>query len=110
MGWQQQRQVFWERQIAEWAQSGQSVSKWCAERGLNRGRFYLWRRRLGPAENGSSKPLSFHPLPQARPTDFSAPSQELEIRIGSARVMVSRDPDPSTLRCVLQVLGEGWCG
>jgi len=110
MGRHQQRRDFWERQIAEWAQSGQSASTWCAERGLSPGRFYLWRRRLRSDGDGSPKPLTFRPLLPERPTDPSGQPSGLEIRIGTARVMVSRDADPTMLRCVLQVLGEGWCG
>lgn len=106
----QQRRDFWERQISEWAQSGLSVSAWCAERGLNRGRFYLWRGRLRSDGDSSPKPLTFRPLPHGRSTVPSVSPQELEIRIGTARVVVPRDADPATLRCVLQVLGEGWCG
>ncbi|MGC8541895.1 MAG: IS66 family insertion sequence element accessory protein TnpA, partial [Phycisphaerae bacterium] len=32
----QQRRDFWERQIAEWSQSDQPASAWCAERDLSR--------------------------------------------------------------------------
>ena len=106
----QQRRDFWERQIAEWSQSGQPASAWCAERGLSRGRFYLWRRRLRANRDSSLKPLTFHPLPQTRSVDPSGQPPGLEIQVGTARVMVPRDADPATLRCVLQVLGEGWCG
>ncbi|MGC9161905.1 IS66 family insertion sequence element accessory protein TnpA, partial [Acidithiobacillus sp.] len=94
MGWHQRRRDFWERQIAEWAQSGQPASTWCAERGLSPGRFYLWRRRLRSNGGGSPKPLTFHPLPQARPTEPSEQPPGLEIRVGTARVLVPRDADP----------------
>jgi hypothetical protein len=63
MGRHQQRRDFWERQIAEWAQSGQSASTWCAERGLSPGRFYLWRRRL--RSDGDA--------PQAADLSFTSP-------------------------------------
>ena len=56
----QRRQAYWQGKIKEWAQSGQPVSAWCAERDVSPGRFYLWCRCLQEC-NGRHPDLPYQP-------------------------------------------------
>jgi transposase-like protein len=82
------------------AASGQSVSAFCAERGLTEQSLYSWRKRLSdPA------PVSFALVTTGRPDPGPPAPLELE-RDAGRRLRIPCGVDAATLRTVLTVLRE----
>lgn len=94
------RSEYWRDLIQQQAASGQSVSTFCAERGLTEQSLYSWRKRLS-----EQAPVSFA-LVTADRTDRS-PSAPLELELNMGRwLRIPCGVDAATLRTVLTVLRE----
>lgn len=57
------RDQFWQDTIAAWKESGQSVTAFCAARGLGESTFFAKRRELTRREQSSNAPTSPAPNP-----------------------------------------------
>ena len=94
------RSEYWRGVIQQQAVSGQSVSAFCAERGLTEQSLYSWRKRLGdPA------PVSFALVTTDRSDRRPEAPLELELSAG-CRLRIPCGVDAATLRTVLTVLRE----
>jgi hypothetical protein len=106
------RSDFWRDLIQQQAGSGQSVSVFCAERGLTEQSLYYWRKRLNLSKEAS---VSFA-LVTADPSGGKdtggkdtggKDTAPLELELGSGQVLrIPRGADAATLRTVLAVLRE----
>jgi transposase-like protein len=68
--------------LAALARSGQSVSAFAAEHGLDPQRLYQWRRRLGKAE-----PITFREVTVRPSLVVDAPGARFEIALASGEVI-----------------------
>jgi transposase-like protein len=94
------RSEYWREVIQQQAASGQSVSTFCAERGLTEQSLYSWKKRLS-----EQAPVSFALVT----TDRTDRSQSIPLELdlgGSRRLRIPCGVDAATLRTVLAVLGE----
>lgn len=94
------RSQYWRDVIQRYAASGQSVSAFCAERGLTEQSLYSWKKRLGEQE-----PVSFALVTTDRPDRSPSAPLELEFEAGR-RLRIPCGVDAATLRTVLIVLRE----
>ena len=94
------RSDYWRDLIQQQAASGQSVSAFCAQRGLTEQSLYYWKKRVS-----KEVPVSFALVT----TNGSARTQgaplELEFSCGQ-RLRIPCGVDATTLRTVLAVLRE----
>jgi transposase-like protein len=94
------RSQYWRDVIQQQAASGESVSAFCAERGLTEQSLYSWRKRLS-----DQTPVSFALVTTGR-TDQS-PSAPLELELDAGRrLRIPCGVDAATLRTVLAILRE----
>jgi transposase-like protein len=94
------RGQYWRDVIQQQAASGQSVSAFCAERGLTEQSLYSWRKRLS-----EQSPISFALVTTGR--SDPSPSAPLELELDSGRrLRIPCGVDAATLRTVLAVLRE----
>lgn len=94
------RSQYWRNVIQQQAGSGQSVSAFCAERGLTEQSLYSWRKRLS-----DQAPVSFALVTTERPDQSPSAPLELELDAGR-RLRIPCGVDAATLRTVLTVLRE----
>lgn len=94
------RSQYWRDVIQQQAASGQSVSTFCAERGLTEQSLYSWRKRLG-----EQTPVSFALVTTGRTGQSPSAPLELELDAGH-RLRIPCGVDAATLRTVLAVLRE----
>jgi len=100
------RDQFWRETIAAWKASGQSVTAFCAARGLAEATFYVKRRALDRHTHDSTRSA-----PPAGPT-FAAvrviPDPTVEILVpGGVTLRVPIGADPAAVaRLVLALRGE----
>jgi hypothetical protein len=95
------RSDYWRDLIQQQAASGQSVSAFCAQRGLTEQSLYYWRKRMN-----KEVPVSFALVTTSGSARTqSAPPLELEFN-GGQRLRIPCGVDPTTLRTVLAVLRE----
>jgi hypothetical protein len=94
----------WRQLVSEQSASGQSVSKFCFERGLSCGQFFAWRRRLREAESARFVALELSPVVEARwPATMS--NRAIEVRLVRGRSLVVEPGfDAHHLRALLSVL------
>jgi transposase len=91
--------------IAALERSGQTVSVFAAEHGLDPQRVYLWRRRLGEAERTTFQEIVVRP--QAAPLDRDAQSASFEIVLPSGAVIrVPTSFEAAALIRLLEVLAQ----
>ncbi len=90
----------WQRLVSEQAESGQTVSAFCQERGLGRQSFFAWRKRLSQAEQ-----KQFVEVTAAKPAVEPARSNGIEVRLRNGRsLMVEPGFDASHVRALVAVL------
>jgi transposase-like protein len=89
----------WAALIASQPSSGQSVRAFCGEHGVSEHSFYMWRKRLRPAQR-----VAFALL-EAAPTAASASPWTLELALAGGDVLrIANGADPATLRHILGAL------
>ena len=96
------RSDFWRNLIQQQAGSGQSVSVFCAERGLTEQSLYYWRKRLNLSKEAS---VSFALVTADRSDREGGAPLDLELGSGQ-RLRIPRGADAATLRTVLAILRE----
>ena len=85
---------FWRDTIAAWKESGQTVTAFCAARGLGESTFFAKRRELGRRDRSPNAPAPAAPsAPFAAVRLISDPTVEIVLPGGvSLRVPVATDP------------------
>ena len=94
------RSQYWRDVIQQQAVSGQSVSAFCAERGLTEQSLYSWKKRLS-----DQVPVSFALVTTDRSDRSPGAPLELELSVG-CRLRIPDGVDAATLRTVLTILRE----
>ncbi len=84
--------------LAEWKQSGKSVSQFCRDKKLKTTTFHGWQKRY------NRKTQSLIEVPMKRPLDKEMGSIELQWK--SYRIKLDRNFDIITLKKLLQTLEE----
>ena len=107
MGMKQSRAEVWSKWSAlvrEQSTSGQSVTRFCFERGLSSGQFFAWKKRLREAEGAKFVALELAPVVEANwPATMG--SRAIEVRLKRGRsLMVEPGFDARHLRALLSVL------
>lgn len=88
----------WRQRIAQQEKGGQSIRRFCHERGLSEPGFYAWRQRL----RKQNTPIRFA-LVEAKAAEETSPAIELMLASGD-RLRIPHDA--AALRLVLSVLRE----
>jgi hypothetical protein len=95
----------WRGLVGEQNASGQSVAKFCFERGLSSGQFFAWKKRLREAEAARFVALELASVPEAQWQRPVICSQAIEVRLVRGRsLMVEPGFDAHHLRALLLVL------
>jgi transposase-like protein len=110
------KEQFWRQAVAEWQQSGLSVTAFCQQRQLQIQAFFRWRKLLAlrdrpapPAEATTTSSALFVPV-QLRPQPPSCPEPPFEVVLAGGRLLrVRAGFDPASLRLLLGVLEEASC-
>jgi hypothetical protein len=90
----------WRERLAEQERSGQSVRRFCRERGLKEHSFYAWRKRL--RDYG---PVRFALVERGASRQNPEAAAELEVMLATGeRLRISAGVDAQTLRTVLEAL------
>ena len=92
------RSEYWQGMIADQERSGQSIRRFCRERGIGDHSFYAWRRRLGNQE-----PVRFA-LVETGPFQLAAPAPLELIWTTGERLRIGAGADAAALRTVLEAL------
>lgn len=95
----------WRGLVAEQAQSGRSVARFCFERGLSSGQFYVWKKKLRQAEAPRFVSLELASVTEAKWPAAVMRSQAIEVRLVRGRSLVVEPGfDAPHLRALLSVL------
>lgn len=94
---QEECQALWQKRIAEFKESGKSVTVWCAENDVKANQLWYWLRK---EKQGSKKEISW--LPLGLSCEATRPS--LLVRVGQATVEVSPGFDRKLLLEVVETL------
>lgn len=91
----------WEGIVREQARSGQSVAAFCRERGLCAPQFFVWKKRLAEAGEGTAF-VAVEIRPEA------APGTRIELRLtGGHSLLVPTGFDGEHLRALIAALETG---
>lgn len=97
----------WRELVSEQGRNGQSVTRFCSERGLSSGQFYSWKKKLREADAGRFVALELSPVPEATWATPVMRSRGIEVRLIRGRsLVVEAGFDAHHLRCLLSVLEE----
>ena len=95
----------WRGLVSEQAASGQSVARFCFERGLNSGQFFAWKKRLREAESPRFVSLELAPATETKWAATVMHSRGIEVRlVGGRSLVVEPGFDAHHLRALLSVL------
>lgn len=98
-----QKRDEWQRRLARFQQSRQSIAAFCRQEGVSPPSFYLWRKRL------ASSPRRIPSAPPS-PTGFKPvrllPSAELCVKLPGGTQLVVPTTDPASLRLVIETLAH----
>lgn len=94
----------WRALVAEQGASGQSVTRFCFERGLSSGQFFAWKKRLREGEATQFVALELTPVVETK-WSATAASRAIEVRLmGGRSLVVEPGFDVHHLRALLSVL------
>jgi len=103
---QQLRRQEWEKRIAEYRASGQSVKEWCIANGVKPQRLWYWLRRT--RENLETRSTTWLPVEVGSPFLGEQANAGLVVRVGKASIEVKPGFDTELLSTVVRVL-SGIC-
>ena len=85
-------QAQWQKIIADFEQSGESVTGYCKQLGVSDNRFYIWRKKLAAEKHGISSAETFiEYLPQLRETPAEQTSfWDVELDLGDMVLRIRR--------------------
>jgi hypothetical protein len=96
----------WRGVLNEQSQSGQSVSRFCFERGLSSGQFFAWKKRIREADETRFVALELA-VPEARWSRPALTSRGIEVKLfGGRSLVVEPGFDAEHLRALLTVLEQ----
>jgi hypothetical protein len=100
------KESFWRDVFKQFACSGQSIRRFCAQRGLSEPSFYVWRRTLARRDVISPPTVRHSAAPAFLPIQLAGQqSGRIEIVLGGGRrVRLSGPVDRATLADVLSTL------
>jgi transposase-like protein len=91
----------WQERIAEHADSGMSVRRFCKERGIAEHLFFYWRKRL----RNDQQPVRFALVEKGTAPAEPTAKTELElVLVSGERLRIGTGVDSTTLRTVLEAL------
>ena len=94
----------WRGLVAEQAESGRSVARFCIERGLSSAQLYAWKKRLREAGGPRFVSLELAPVSEAK-WSTAMVSGAIEVRLMRGRTLVVEPGfDAHHLRALLSVL------
>lgn len=101
----------WRAVVAEQEKSGESVTEYCAGRGLSRWTLYEWRRRLRAERARTFVPVTVVTRPASLVAAPAAGSSAgIEIVLGSGRrLRLERGFDPAALSAAVRALEARAC-
>jgi len=105
---QQQRCQEWEKRMAEYRASGQSVREWCAANGVKPERLRYWLRRKKEGESTETESTTWLQAVVSGPTPGEQNDTRLLVKVGKASIEVKSGFDPELLSTVVRVL-SGIC-
>lgn len=105
---QQQRRQEWEKRIAEYRSSGQSVREWCAANGVKPERLWYWLRRKKAGSTETESTTTWLQAVVSGPTPGEQNDTGLLVKVGKASIEVKPGFDPELLSTVVRVL-SGIC-
>lgn len=103
---QQRAEVWakWRSLVAEQKASGQSVTRFCSERGLSSGQFFAWKKKLREAEAAKFVALELTPVLETKwPATMGSRAIEVKLERGRS-LLVEPGFDAHHLRALLSVL------
>jgi hypothetical protein len=102
----------WAERLERFAAAGLTTAQFCAAEGVSVASFYLWKRRLAPADSASAPATTSGSEPRPRLLAVRLPEQtpavELVLPTG-ALLRIGAGADEATLRCLLRLLGVPPC-
>lgn len=104
-GQQQERRLQWEKRIADYKSSGQSVREWCSANGVKPNRLWYWLRRMR-TEDAETKSTRWLPVEVISQPGEGGQAGGLLIRVGKAGIEVRQGFDPELLVAVVRALSE----
>jgi hypothetical protein len=94
----------WRGLVSEQSTSGQTVARFCIERGLSSGQFFSWKKRLREAEATRFVALELSPVAEAK-WPATMPNRAIEVKLARGRSLVVEPGfDAHHLRALLSVL------
>jgi hypothetical protein len=103
------REQYWRDTIAAWEESGQSISAFCADRGVGQATFFTWRRKLARRDPAPCSAAPVTPIPSfAAVRVIPEPAIEVVLPVGLV-VRVPAGADPAAVARLVAALGGGPC-
>jgi transposase-like protein len=97
------KRVEWQRRLARFQQSGQSITAFCRQEGVSPPSFYLWRKRFVsfsiPAPPACQTPVGFRPV-------RLLPSAEVRVRLPGGTRLVVPTGDRQSLQLTIETLAQ----
>ena len=102
----------WAERLSRFATAGRTTAQFCAAEGVSIASFYLWKRRLAPADSAGTPATragqEHGPRLLAVRLPESTPAIELVLPTGTL-LRLGPGADEATLRCLLRLLGAPPC-
>ena len=102
----------WADRLARFAAAGLTTAQFCAAEGVSVASFYLWKRRLAPADPGNTRAANSGSEAKARLLPVRLPEQAPAVELvlpSGTRLRIGPGADEATLRCLLRLLGVPPC-
>jgi hypothetical protein len=102
----------WVERLARFAAAGLSTAQFCAAEGVSVASFYLWRRRLAPANSypAATTDSDFQPRPRLLAVQLPERNATVELVLPTGAVLrIGAGADEETLRRLLRLLGVQPC-
>jgi transposase len=102
----------WAERLARFETAGLTTAQFCAAEGVSVASFYLWKRRLAPADCTSAPATVCGQGPEPRLLPIRLPEQAPTVEVvlpSGALLRIAAGADEATLRCLFRLLGVPPC-
>ncbi|MCB2342550.1 IS66 family insertion sequence element accessory protein TnpA [Clostridium estertheticum] len=103
-------QVLWEQRINEGTKSGMSVSKWCINNQISKGKYLYWNHKIGKKQNPNNKMTFAEITPILSNADqailASDKLDDFQIFFKSIQVTIPSNFNQTSLAGLMKVLNE----
>ena len=102
----------WAERLARFDTAGLTTAQFCAAEGVSVASFYLWKRRLAPADSADTSATASGPEPGPRLLPIRLPEQTPAVEVvlpSGALLRIAAGADEATLRCLFRLLGVATC-